>query len=182
MSKSAGLDYPDRVSNYILSNFEARFIEVYREVNIGTTNIGKARKIDVLVLDRPKNLGFAIECKYQDAQGTTDEKIPYAIEDHKALSLYLKGGIAYGGTGFSPGVLHMLKSCGIAAYCLPEGPQYERTAETKELDHMLALHFGWWDLLLPEKRRFRRREISPPLPLMAEPTSPGDVPKSSSEP
>ena len=51
---------------------------------------------------------------------------------------------------FSP--LHMLAASRHAAYCLPTPGQIDTTAETKELDHLLAAHFGWWDVLT-EKRK-----------------------------
>jgi len=79
-----------------------------------------------------------------------DEKIPYALEDLQALPM--AGCIAYAGTGFSPGVLHMLAASPHAAYCLPAAGQVESTNDTRELDHLLAVHFGWWDVLIEKKR------------------------------
>ena len=64
----------------------------------------------------------------------------------------MAGCIAYAGKGFSEGVLHMLGSAPRAAYCLPVDGQTESSAETRELDHMLATHFGWWDVLTAGKR------------------------------
>lgn len=64
----------------------------------------------------------------------------------------MAGCIAYAGQGFSDGVLHMLAASRHAAYCLPQPGQTETTAETKELDHVLAMHFGWWDVLIDKKR------------------------------
>jgi hypothetical protein len=93
---------------------------------------------------------FAIECKYQDSQGTVDEKIPYALDD--LLALPMAGCIAYAGQGFSDGVRHMLAASRHAAYCLPAEGQTETTADTRELDHVLAVHFGWWDVLIERKR------------------------------
>ena len=46
-----------------------------------------------------------------------DEKIPYALDDLKALSM--AGCIAYAGKGFSKGVLHMLEASPYAAARLP---------------------------------------------------------------
>ena len=64
----------------------------------------------------------------------------------------MAGCIAYAGKGFSDGVLHMLARRPRAAYCLPVADQGETTAETQELDHLLAMHFGWWDVLVGTRR------------------------------
>ena len=64
----------------------------------------------------------------------------------------MAGCIAYAGQGLLGGVLHMLGAAPHAAYCLPVEGQAESSAETRELDHMLATHFGWWDVLVGGKR------------------------------
>ena len=64
----------------------------------------------------------------------------------------MAGCIAYAGKGFSAGVLHMLRASTRAAYCLPSPDQADTTAETKELDHLLAMHFGWWDVFVGKKK------------------------------
>jgi hypothetical protein len=79
-----------------------------------------------------------------------DEKIPYALDDVRALPM--AGCIVYAGQGFSSGVLHMLAASPHAAYCLPLADQIETTSDTRELDHLLAVHFGWWDVLVEKKR------------------------------
>ena len=30
--------------------------------------------------------------------------------------------------------------------------QTQTTTETRELDHLLAVHFGWWDVLIERKK------------------------------
>jgi hypothetical protein len=104
----------------------------------------------VFCISEPDNRAFAVECKFQDSPGTVDEKIPYALDDLKALPM--AGCITYAGQGFSEGVLHMLRASAHAAYCLPVPQQTDSSAETKELDHVLAAHFGWWDVLVGAKR------------------------------
>ena len=86
----------------------------------------------------------------QDSVGTVDEQIPYALDDLQALPM--AACIAYAGTGFSQGVLHMLRASSRAAYCLPAVDQSDSTASTRELDHLLAPHFEWWDVLIDKKR------------------------------
>jgi hypothetical protein len=64
----------------------------------------------------------------------------------------MAGCIAYAGRGFSAGVLHMLRASTQAAYCLPVADQGDTSADTKELDHLLAMHFGWWDVFVGKKK------------------------------
>jgi hypothetical protein len=145
-----GTEYANLVASYLARRFGARTLKVYREVKVGKTIIGKNRCIDIFCVTDDGRQAFAIECKFQDSQGTVDEKIPYALDDLQALPM--SGCIAYAGQGFSPGVLHMLAASPHAAYCLPLAGQEEPTSETRELDHMLAVHFGWWDVLVEQKR------------------------------
>ena len=145
-----GFQYANLVASYLSKRFGTRGLKVYREVKIGKTIIGKDRCIDVFCVCDANNKAFAIECKYQDSQGTVDEKIPYALDDLHALPV--AACIAYAGTGFSQGVLHMLRASSRAAYCLPTVNQAESTAATRELDHALASHFEWWDILIDKKR------------------------------
>src|SRR5688572_5170219 len=141
-----GAEYSTLVAAYIVGRFGDRGLKVYREVRIGKSIIGKNRCIDVFVVCERDNKAFAIECKFQESVGTVDEKIPYAIDDLRALPM--AGCIAYAGRGFSEGVLHMLRASPHAAYCLPHAEHAQSTPETRELDHLLAMHFGWWDVLV----------------------------------
>jgi hypothetical protein len=145
-----GGDYANLVAGYLARRFGSRGLRVYREVRVGKSIIGKNRCVDVFCVSEPDNNAFAIECKFQDSPGTVDEKIPYALDDLAALPM--AGCIAYAGKGFSEGVLHMLGSAPRAAYCLPADGQTDSSAETRELDHMLATHFAWWDVLTAGKR------------------------------
>ena len=148
--KMSGADYANLVAAYVARRFAARSLKVYREIRIGKTIIGKNRCIDIFCVADDSQKAFAIECKFQDSAGTVDEKIPYALED--LLALPMAGCIAYAGQGFSDGVRHMLAASRHAAYCLPAERQTETTAETRELDHVLAVHFGWWDVLIEKKK------------------------------
>ena len=149
----SGKEYADLVARYVVRNYEARGIRVYREVALGKSIIGKNRKVDLLLVDEASQGGFALECKYQATQGTADEKIPYALEDLRAMRM--AAGLVYAGDGFSIGVLHMLRASEMAAYCLPDPATLQRSAATLELDHVLAMTFRWWDLLVEEKKRVR---------------------------
>jgi hypothetical protein len=148
-----GADYRRLIARYITGAYGQRGALVYEEVNVGTSIIGKQRRVDLLMLVGQQALG--IECKYQDSLGTVDEKIPYALQDLAAQRF--PGAIAYAGTGFSDGVLHLLQSSEYAAYCMPDElllvPQPRRqngglNSGTWQLDHIFAVTFGWWDIVL----------------------------------
>lgn len=145
-----GAAYADLVASYLSRRFSSRGLKVYREVRVGKSIIGKNRTVDVLCVCENAGLAFAIECKFQDSPGTVDEKIPYAIDDLKALPM--AGCIAYGGRGFSQGVLHMLEGSPHAAYCLPSADQQDMSSDTQDLDHLLAMHFKWWDVLVGTRK------------------------------
>jgi hypothetical protein len=143
-----GADYANLIASYVSNRFGSRGLKVYREIRVGKSIIGKNRCIDVFCVRDAE--AFAVECKFQDSPGTVDEKIPYALDDLQALPM--AGCIAYAGSGFSEGVLHMLRAAPRAAYCFPHQGQIVPSAETWELDHLLAAHFGWWDVLVGGKR------------------------------
>jgi hypothetical protein len=146
----SGAEYANLIASYVSARFGSRGLKVYREIRVGKTIIGKNRCIDVFCVNEADNRAFAIECKFQDTAGTVDEKIPYALDDLDALPM--AGCIAYAGKGFSEGVLHMLRASPHAAYCLPLINQPESTADTRELDHVLSVHFRWWDVLVGSRK------------------------------
>ncbi|MBE9028451.1 hypothetical protein IQ266_01610 [filamentous cyanobacterium LEGE 11480] len=152
-----GHEYANVIADYVYEHFSDRGITVYREVNIGKSIIGKNRRVDLMLLHEADQTAFALECKYQDSSGTADEKIPYALENMRALPM--AGCIVYAGSGFSVGVLHMLQASEIAAYCLPDLQQLKSNKHTRELDHLLAMHFGWWDVLVAGKKPWVKRSI-----------------------
>jgi hypothetical protein len=142
-----GADYASLVASYLAKRYGPRGLKVYREVRVGKSIIGKNRCIDVFCVRDTD--AFAVECKFQDSAGTVDEKIPYALDDLDALPM--RGCIAYAGKGFSEGVLHMLNASPRAAYCLPFDGQTHGSTDTWELDHLIAAHFGWWDVIVGPK-------------------------------
>ena len=144
--------YRDLVASYLERNFGVHGLLVYTEVPFGTTIIGKDRKVDVFVLRPSDQSALAIECKWQQTDGTTDEKVPYALQDLEAM--WVPGCLTYAGEGWSKGVLHTLKGAKLAVRCLPEAPHFERTSETLELDHVIASVFGLWDYVIPQRRLF----------------------------
>lgn len=91
-------------------------------------------------------------------QGTVDEKILYAIEDMRALRM--QGCITYAGEGFSEGVIQLLRASDMACYCMPNPENWNPSSATVELDHMLAIHFKWWDVIF-NKPPFVPTQIPP---------------------
>jgi hypothetical protein len=163
-------EYRDLIAAYIDVNYGPRGVVVYTEVSLGKTIIGKNRKLDVFVLRRSDQRAVALEAKYQEVPGTTDEKIPYALQDLEAL--WIPGCLVYAGPGWSKGVLHTLEGSRRAVHCLPERPALARTTATRELDHILAAVFGLWDVVIPEDRLFSTNpqlSLLPPGPRKAEP-------------
>jgi len=144
-----GNQYANLVASYIVKNFSERSIEVYRELFFGKSIIGKNRRIDILVLEKTTGVALAVECKYQDSFGTVDEKIPYTLQDMDAIGMPVC--LAYAGTGFSEGILHMLAAAPRAAYCQPDPATLAPSEATRELDIALAMTFKWWDLVVRGK-------------------------------
>ena len=149
-----GHEYRKRIASYLVSAYWDRGIQVFEEVNLGTSIIGKQRRVDLFILQPQERKAFALECKYQDVSGTADEKIPYTLQDLAALRM--PSAVAYAGVGFSEGVLHLLQASELAAYCMPDDtlkPLGRRVGEsidsgTWQLDHVLAMAFGWWDVIV----------------------------------
>jgi hypothetical protein len=73
---------------------------------IGKTIYGRRRKVDVVLRHAATGHRLAVECKFQDSSGTTDEKLPYAVLNQKTLPI--PGVIVFGGKGWSDGALPWL--------------------------------------------------------------------------
>jgi hypothetical protein len=153
LTAMTGNGYRDLIASYIHHNYAPHGLEVYLEISLGKTIIGKDRFIDIFVVRPEDRKAIAIECKYQDSQGTVDEKIPYALADLEAL--WMPGLLVYAGTGWSKGVMHSLEASRLAAHCLPDPATLGRGRDTRELDHILASVFGFWELVLPASKKFR---------------------------
>ncbi len=150
-----GNEYKRLIAQYVVKEYGSK-VKVYDEVNIGTSIIGKQRRVDFLIVEPFTNRALAIECKYQDSNGTADEKIPYTLQD--MATLRMPAAVVYAGVGFSEGVLHLLQSSEYAAYCQPSATlgklarqKGQINSGTWQLDHVLAVTFQWWDLLIGNK-------------------------------
>lgn len=136
MEIKTGDNYKHWIAKYIISNFGNRSIDVYSEVRIGKSIIGKNRTVDLLILDRIGNRALALECKLQLTSGTADEKIPYTLKD--AESMQMDKYVVYGGQGWSKGVRHMLEAHELACNAQPENLDnalFTRTVSTRELNN-----------------------------------------------
>lgn len=147
-----GSDYRDLIAAYIDANYGQHGIDVYTEVSVGKTIIGKNRQLDVFAVRRSDQRALAIECKFQRVSGTTDEKIPYALQDAEAM--WVPCCVAYAGDGWSKGVLHTLEGSRLAVYCLPDSTTLKRSRSTLELDHVIGAVFGLWGIVIDQRRRF----------------------------
>jgi hypothetical protein len=158
-----GNEYKKLIGRYLVSAYGARGLTVYDEVLLGTSIIGKQRRIDLFVLG-PAGQAMCVECKYQDSSGTADEKIPYALND--MASQRIPGVIVYAGTGFSAGVLHLLQGSELAAYCLPDDTLQSigrgsgaMSSGTWQLDHIVAQTFKFWDIILGKKKALQLETV-----------------------
>jgi hypothetical protein len=179
-----GYEYRQLIGRYLVSTYGPRGVDVYEEIALGTSTLGKTRRIDLLVLERPTGRALALECKYQDSAGTADEKIPYALDELRALRV--PGAIVYAGSGFSDGVLHLLQSSPLAAYCLPDvslqplvrarGGEWIHRG-TWQLDHVVAQTFGYWEVIIGEKKPLRIAPIDPAIGAAAAVAQPTSAPR-----
>lgn len=147
-----GSEYSNLIATYLTHSYGDRGLVAYREVSLGKSIIGKNRRIDVFLVHEPTQRALAIECKYQGSQGTVDEKIPYTLQDMEALRV--PGIVVYAGDGFSDGVIHMLQASPMAVYCLPDRETFAAGSHTRELDHIVAMTFQWWDLIVGRRKPF----------------------------
>src|ERR1700749_2007028 len=146
----SGNGFRDLTAAYVHHQYGEHGLVVYREINLGKTIIAKDRQIDVFVMRPVDQKAIAIECKYQDVQGTADEKIPYALDDLAAL--WVPGCLVYAGRGWSKGVRNQLEASRLGACWLPEA-SLARSKATRELDYILAATFGFWEQILPAAKR-----------------------------
>tara|TARA_Y100000593_G_scaffold86609_1_gene165664 strand:- start:13327 stop:13785 length:459 start_codon:yes stop_codon:yes gene_type:complete len=147
-----GNEYSDLIASYLVKNYRTKGLRVFREVSLGKTIIGKNRRVDIFALHEPTQKALSIECKYQGSNGTADEKIPYTLKDLEAMRT--PACMVYAGPGFSEGIKHMLAAHHMAAYALPVPPMFQQSRDTRGLDHILAMTFGWWDLVLKSRSEF----------------------------
>ncbi len=143
-------EYRDAIAKYLARRYAEDGLEVFTEVGLGTSIVGKKRKLDVLILDNNTGKSFGLECKVQMVSGTAEEKLYFALEDIKAMPI--PGAVVYYGGGFTEAFLHMLAASPRAVYCKPPACG-EGNPETDELDTLLDIHFGLLRRRVPDDRK-----------------------------
>ena len=146
-----GGEYANLIAPYVARRFGARGLKVYREIRVGKTIIGKNRCIDVFCVCEASNKAFAIECKFQDSAGHRRREDPVRAR-RPATRCRWPAASPMPARGSRTACCTCSRASTHAAYCLPAPDQADTTAETKELDHLLAMHFGWWDVLVGKKK------------------------------
>lgn len=145
MANLTGAQYRDLIAAYLTHNYASRGLEVYTEISLGKSIIGKNRRIDIFCHHQASSKALALEAKTQATQGTADEKLIYALKDMESLPM--PGIVVWHGEGFSPGVIQLLRGHHLAVECFPEESDLPSTSDTRELDMYLAQVFGWWDIV-----------------------------------
>lgn len=125
-------------------------MRVYPEVPLGSSIIGKGRRVDILVLSKDFSRAVALQAKFQDSPGTTDEKIHYALADCAAM--HVPAVVVHGGRGWSEGIAHVLAASPHAVGV--EVTEAFEIESARELDVFLAGAFGFWDVVVEKRAPF----------------------------
>ena len=133
----SGNDYRDLIQSFLVTKFCSRGLRVYKEITFGTNLLGKKRRVDLFCISNNKAL--IIECKYQQSNGTAEEKLYLTLQDLNTLNI--PSVLVFGGSGYSSNMLHMLRTNRNAVFFDPKN-------NTKELIDYLAATFEWWDLIV----------------------------------
>ncbi len=147
--KIGGKPFRNIIARYLATRFDED-LDIYVEVNLGRSIIGKRRKADVLAVTKEGSRALAFETKYQGVPGTTDEKILYALEDCRAMPIPAL--IVWAGAGWSDGTVRLLRASGLAVEVHLNTAKGEVT-EATELEAFVAVQFGLWKRFLNGKRR-----------------------------
>lgn len=97
------------------------------EVAVGRRIWGAKRRIDVVLRHEETRRSLGVECKFQQSQGSAEEKIAGTIEDIRAWPI--RGIVVFAGAGFSPNMKAYLLSTGVAV-------------ELPDVKTWLELYFG----------------------------------------
>lgn len=102
-------------------------LDVQKNVRMGQTIWGAARKVDFLLTHVETSERVGIDCRFQASSGTAYEKIPLTLDD--IANWPVTGLVVFAGPGFSPAFKIFLRSRGNAI-------------EYQELDLWLRFYFG----------------------------------------
>ena len=102
-------------------------LDAVTEVTVGRRLWGARRQIDVVLTEPVTRRRLGIECKFQGARGTAQEKIPAVIDD--IASWPIDGIVVFEGPGFTEDM---------KAYMLSTG----KAVGFEDLETWLRLYFG----------------------------------------
>lgn len=102
-------------------------LETKTEVKVGRRLWGAVRRIDVVLVEKSTRKSLGIECKYQETQGTAEEKTPATVKDIDAWPI--PGLLVFDGPGFSSNMKGYLYSTG-------------KAIALEDLEQWLRLYFG----------------------------------------
>ncbi len=102
-------------------------LEAKEQVKVARRIWGSERYIDVVLTDPNTHKRLGVECKFQEDQGSAEEKIPTTIDDISAWPI--PGIVVFAGDGFSANMKSFLISTG-------------KAVQLKELEPWLRLFFG----------------------------------------
>jgi hypothetical protein len=102
-------------------------LESDEEVEVGRRIWGARRYIDVVATAPGSGRRLGLECKFQGAAGSAEEKIPATIQDIAAWPIH--GLVVYAGDGFSENMKSFLIATG-------------KAVEFADLEAWLRLFFG----------------------------------------
>ncbi len=120
---------------------EALGLDVHEQFEVARRLWGARRQIDVILIDPQNRKTLGIECKFQDAKGTAEEKIPSTILDIAAWPI--AGLVVFAGTGLTENMQSYLISTG-------------KAVELGDLEPWLRLFFG---LPLPPSKPSRAPRV-----------------------
>src|SRR5882724_4386764 len=87
-------------------------LEAKEQVKVARRIWGSERYIDVVLTDPNTHKRLGVECKFQEDQGSAEEKIPTTIDDISAWPI--PGIVVFAGDGFSANMKSFLISTGKA--------------------------------------------------------------------
>lgn len=102
-------------------------LAVRTQVKVGRRLWGSDRRIDLVVTDHSTRRSLGIECKFQTAKGSAEEKLLAVVSDIAAWPI--PGIIVFAGAGFSTNLRQFLYSTG-------------KAVDLDDLPEWLTLFFG----------------------------------------
>jgi Archaea bacterial proteins of unknown function len=106
---------------------ESLDLEAREQYKVARRIWGAERHIDIVLRHKTSGKVLGIECKYQEVQGTAEEKIPSTIQDIDAWPI--DGIVVFSGEGFTDNMKAFLISTG-------------KAVTFKDLEPWLRLYFG----------------------------------------